>query len=252
MKIQKIKKTGKKYKIILDNTELTTFDDVIINNNLLYKKEIDLDTLNKINNETNYYEYYYKTLNYITKKLRSKKEVINYLDKLEANNKDKEKIITKLEEIGMINDNIFTKAYIQDGINLSNKGPYKIKKELLSYDILEDVIDSELNKLDDSIIVKKLEKLINKKTKNTKYTGYILKQKIVNDLINLGYSKESILEIYDSINIDKSDLLKKEYNKLYKKLGTKYSGKELDNKIRIKLYQKGFNVEQINSISEID
>ena len=43
MKINKIKKNGKKYKIILDNgLEIKTFDDVIINNNLLYNKIIDV------------------------------------------------------------------------------------------------------------------------------------------------------------------------------------------------------------------
>ena len=77
MKVEKIKKTGNKYKIVFsDNSVLKTYDDVIINNGLLYNHEIDSDTLNKLNIDTNYYDIYYKTINYITRKLRSEKEII--------------------------------------------------------------------------------------------------------------------------------------------------------------------------------
>ena len=57
-----------------------------------------------------------------------------------------------------------------------------------------------------------------------------------------------IIEIFDNLDLNKNDLLKKEYDKLYKKLSLKYSGKELENKIRNKLYQKGFTINEINDI----
>ena len=48
MKIEKIKKSGSKYKITLDNGEvISTFDDVILENNLLFDKNIDSSLLNK-------------------------------------------------------------------------------------------------------------------------------------------------------------------------------------------------------------
>lgn len=249
MKIEKIKKSGKKYKIILDNEEvITTYDDVIINKGLLYNKEVTTESLNKINKETSYYDIYYKCVNYITKKLRSEKEINEYIDSLIVSDIDKKNIIKRLKEIGLINDLNYTKAFISDRINLSLDGPYKIKKYLLEHNISSEIIDEELNKINKEIINCKIEKLINKKIKNSKYTGYILKQKITNDLINLGYNKSDIVEIYDTINVDNGSLLKKEYDKLYKKLSLKYSDKELYNKIKIKLYQKGFSIDEINSI----
>ena len=39
------------------------------------------------------------------------------------------------------------------------------------------------------------------------------------------------------------DIAKKEYDKLYRKYSRKYSGKELEYKIKEKLYQKGLNYE---------
>lgn len=249
MKIEKIKKTGKKYKIVLDNNEtITTYDDVILNKGLLYNKSIDNKILNDINKETSYYDIYYKCVNYITKKLRSEKEINEYIDSFNVSDSDKINTIKKLKEIGLINDLNYTKAFIQDRINLSNDGPIKIKKSLEEHDINDDIINEEIDKLDNDLVNFKIEKLINKKIKNTKYTGFVLKQKIVNDLVNLGYSKSDIIEIYDSININNDELIKKEYDKLYKKLSLKYSDKELYNKIKTKLYQKGFSLDEINKL----
>ena len=249
MKVEKIKKTGKKYKIIFDDdSKITTYDDVILNNGLLFHPNIDADILNKINTDTNYYDIYYKTVNYITRKLRSEKEINEFIDKNNVNDKDKKEVIKKLKEIGLINDLIFAKAYISDHINLTNDGPYKIRNSLSEHNIPSEIIDEELAKIDKELINNKLSKLINKKIKNTKYTGYYLKQKVINDLTNLGYDRQMIVNIYDNIEIDNSNLLKKEYDKLYKKLSNKYSGSELEYKIKSKLYQKGFTQDEINNI----
>jgi len=249
MKIEKIKKVGNKYKIVFeDNSVLKTYDDVIINNGLLYNKNIESDALNELNKETSYYDIYYKAVNYITKKLRSEKEIKEYLEKNNATEEDKKNVIKKLKEVGLLNDYQFVKAYISDRIHLSNDGPDKIKKELLSHDISYDVVEEEIEKIDKNLVMEKLTKLINKKITNTKYSGYVLRQKINNDFINLGYGKDMINEIFDNMEINKTSLLKKEYDKLYKKLSLKYSGKELENKIKSKLYQKGFTMDEINNI----
>ena len=248
MKIDKIKKSGKKYKIVLeDGTEIRTFDDVIINYNLLYHKEIDDVLLNKILKDNAYYEVYNKVLNLISKKIRSEKEINEFLDKYDA---DKNKIITKLKSINLINDKLFAKAYISDKINLSNEGIDKIKNDLLKHNIDLNIIEEELSKIDDDLIDKKIIKLINKKTKNSKYTGVKLKYKVVNELINLGYDKYKIIEIYDSLDIKNDNLIVKEYDKLYKQLSKKYYGKELEYKINTKLYNKGFTKEEIDNIQK--
>ena len=248
MKIDKIKKSGKKYKIVLeDGTEIRTFDDVIINYNLLYHKEIDDVLLNKILKDNAYYEVYNKVLNLISKKIRSEKEINEFLDKYDA---DKNKIITKLKSINLINDKLFAKAYISDKINLSNEGIDKIKNDLLKHNIDLNIIEEELSKIDDDLIDKKIIKLINKKTKNSKYTGVKLKYKVVNELINLGYDKYKIIEIYDSLDIKNDNLIVKEYDKLYKQLSKKYSGKELEYKINTKLYNKGYTKEEIDNIQK--
>ena len=248
MKINKIKKNGKKYKIILDNgLEIKTFDDVIINNNLLYNKIIDDELLDKINKENEYYDVYNKVLNLISKRIRSEKEISEFLDKY---NVDKNKIIDKLKSINLINDKNFAKAFISDRINLSNDGIDKIKTDLLKHNIDINLIMEEIAKIDDDLIDKKIEKLIIKKTKNSNYSGFKLKYKVVNELINLGYDKSKIVEIYDNLNIKNDDVIINEYNKLYNKLSKKYQDKELEYKINMKLYNKGFTKEEIENIQK--
>lgn len=240
MKIEKIKKTGLKYRIILDNnTKVDTYDDVILSHHLLSTKEIDTDLLNEINTENTYYDAYYKTVNYISRKLRSLKEINIFLDKYEVNKDDRKRIIDKLTSLGLINDLNYAKAYINDRLYLSNDGPFKIKKNLSEHNIDSNIIDDLLDPLYDEFS-NKLNKLITKKLKsNTKYGGYYLKQKITNEFSNLGYSVEMINANYDSSLVTYD--YDKEYEKMYKKLSKKYSGDMLERQIKQKLYQKGIS-----------
>lgn len=253
MKIKSIKKlTNGKYKILFDDgSSLTTYDDLIINNNVLYKKDISEELYIKLISENYYYEAYNKTLNYVLRRLRSKKEIIEYLSKYDLTETDRDKIIHKLEDNNLINDNMYAKAYISDAINLSNDGPDKIKKHLIDLDISEDIIDEEFSKIDNDIIVDKAYKIINKKFKsNNKYSAYQFNQKVLIDLVNMGYSRDLINNLLSNFEFCDDDLLANEYNKIKNKLSKKYSGYELFNKIKQKLYAKGFDINKINSFME--
>lgn len=249
MKIEKITKTKSgKYILELDNKEkIKTYDEVILNNNLLFNKEISSELLNQINKENIYYDAYNKVLKFISTKMRSEVEINKYLDKLEVINKDE--IINKLRSINLINDNAFLKAYIYDKFNLSLNGPYKIKKELLDHNIDGNLIDEELNKYND-LLSGRINKLITKKLKVNKKSVYMFKQKIVIDLIDLGYSKDMIIEELDKFNLDESNNIKKDYDVLYKKLSKKYQNNELKFQIKNKLFSKGYSIDNINEVIE--
>lgn len=251
MKIDKIKKLNSgKYKIELeDKNKIITYDDVILKHNLLFNKEIDSNKLNELNIDTKYYDIYNKCLKHISTKLRSEKEIEIYLDKFAIELEDKNKIINDLKKIGFINDLNFTKAYISDRIYLSNDGPEKIKKNLLEHNISFDVIEEEISKIDEQIIKEKLSKLISKKVKNNhKDSNYIMRKKIYNDMINLGYSQNMFNECYELLeNNDDSNLIH-EFDKLYKKLSVKHTDEELYLKIKQKLYQKGYSLSDIDNL----
>jgi len=71
MKIQKIEKLkNNKYKLLIDDEVFITFDNVILDNKILYKKEIDKKIYNLIKKETEYYDIYNKVVKYITTKMK--------------------------------------------------------------------------------------------------------------------------------------------------------------------------------------
>lgn len=244
MKIEKLKRLPSgKYKIIFDNDEkMITYDDVILKNNLLFNREVDKEKLRDINLDTEYYNIYNKVLNYIVKRKRSIKEIKEYLKKFDLSEEDNKFIINVFIDNGLLNDKSFAKSYISDKIYLSNIGPNKIKEELLSHDIDISIIEEEINNVPKDVIKEKLKKIINKKiNSNQNKSNYMLKQKLLYELSNNGYDKDMILEIFDSFSSNDEDIAKKEYDKLYNKLSKKYSGSELELKIKQKMYQKGFN-----------
>lgn len=249
MKIEKITKTKSgKYILELDNKEkIKTFDEVILNNNLLFNKEIDSELVKKIDKENNYYEVYNKVLRFISTKMRSEVEINKYLDKLEVINK--QEIIDKLKNINLINDIAYLKAYVYDKFNLTLIGPYKMKKELLECNIDEQSINEELEKYKDQI-PDRINKLINKKLKTNKKSIYMFKQKVINELIDLGYEKETILEELNKFNLNETNNIKKDYDIIYKKLSKKYQDNELKYQIKNKLYSKGYSLDNINEVIE--
>ena len=76
IKYQKLK--SNKYKVVLDNEEeITLYDNVILDNNLLITKEIN--NIDDILKQNDYYDAYFISIKYISRKLRTNKEIYNYL-----------------------------------------------------------------------------------------------------------------------------------------------------------------------------
>lgn len=198
MKIIKYKKLKENlYRVFLeDDSFLDIYENVILENNLLYKKEIDKDLLDKIKNENNYQTIYNMCVKYIMVRLRSIYEMRVYLSKKNYDNNLIDTLIDKLIKNKLLDDNIFTNAYIKDKLNFTNYGKYKIINELkLKYKIDNDIIYLSINAIEDDLWNKRIDKLINKYiNSNKKYSGNILKNKLYTYLINLGYDKDIVIQ----------------------------------------------------------
>ena len=249
-KIVKLK--NGKYKLLMDdNSFVITYDEVILKYNLLSNKNISDQLFLKLSKDNNYYDVYNKTIKYISVKMRSLKEINDYLKKYNLTKTELKSIINKLKEIGFINDENYTKAYINDSFNLTKKGPLLIKKELLKHDINETLIDEYLSKITKIEYQDKIDKLILKKIKsNNKYSNYILKQKLIKELINLGYNYDLIIDRIDYLLINDFEILNKEFDRVYKKYVDKLNNNELNYKIKQYLLKKGFDIGKINELLE--
>ena len=194
MKIIKYEKKGNsQYKIYLENgNKLDLYEDVIIKNNLLYKKEIDLELLDKLDIDNKKEDIYNKCVKYISVRIRSIYEIEEYLRKKDINLEEINNVIQKLIKNNLLNDDIFTKAFINDKLNFTTMGPYKIEQELKKHKIDSSIINKYLYNIDDSIIDNKINKQITKLMKSSKKKTN-LRNKIYMNLLNLGYSNEMIL-----------------------------------------------------------
>lgn len=204
MKIDKYKKIGKdKYRIFLDNGEvLDTYDEVILKNDLLLKKDLDYITYNKIQEESQFYTYYNEAIKYISIRVRSTKEVMDYFNRKHVDRFLGEEIIDKLTENRYLDDENFVRCYICDKLKFTSWGPYKIIRELKKQDISSEMIDKHRNLLEEAIVYQKLEKLISKKLmmkSNQKYDKNKLRNKLYQAHLALGYSSEMIVEILNEL-----------------------------------------------------
>lgn len=198
MKIDKYEKLSKgKYRLYLDTGEvIDTYDDVILKHNLLIKKELTPSIYDEIPKDNLIYENYNACLKYITVRIRSTKEIIDYLKRKKTSEIDIDKIVEKLQKENLLNDDYFTKCFINDKLKFTSWGKYRIKNELKKHSIDSIIIDKYLNNITYEQLYEKLNKLIEKQIKsNHKLDNNKLRNKIYHNFLNLGYESSMISDI---------------------------------------------------------
>lgn len=250
--IKYTKKGSNKYKLTLkDNTKLLVYTDLILEYNLLIRKNLDTNTLKEIKSANLKLECYYKTLKYL-KNIKCTSDIKNYLKDYPSNIVDY--TIKRLTKEGYLNDNNYIKSYINTKINLSNDGYYKIYYYLKNKDLDETIIKNYLNDIEDNIWLDKINKIVNTKLKsNTKYSNNLLISKIKTYLKMLGYQDYLINIALDNINLDTSkedEKLEKDYLKLFNKYKNKYEKNKLNYILIGKLYQKGYDLDKVKRVVE--
>ena len=222
--IKYTKKGSNKYELTLkDNTKLLVYTDLILEYNLLIRKNLDTNTLKEIKSANLKLECYYKTLKYL-KNIKCTSDIKNYLKDYPSNIVDY--TVQRLTKEGYLNDNNYIKSYINTKINLSN----------------------------DNIWLDKINKIVNTKLKsNIKYSNNLLISKIKTYLKTLGYQDYLINIALDNINLDTSkedEKLEKDYLKLFNKYKNKYEKNKLNYILIGKLYQKGYDLDKAKRVVE--
>lgn len=243
-----------KYKIIFDNEEtVTLYDDLIIEYNLLVNKKLNNKELQEIVNKNDTYTAYYKALKQLERKMRSKKEIESYLRRCKYEKDTIDSVIKKLYNDGYLNDTKYIKAYINDQVNLTDKGPIKIKKELEYMGFKDELVNKGIAKIKDDVWTLKIDKFITKRLKmTTNLSASLLKQKVIYELINKGHYKDLISSLINNYEFKNSkEALEKEYYKIKSRLEKKFEGNELKFYLKAKLLNKGFTSEEILSIMDV-
>ena len=247
MKIVRFKKLKEgMVEFVLENKEeFIAHEDLILKYNLLRSKEIDAKQLEKIQQENEIYRLYTVALSYMKTKMRSKKEITTYLRQKQADSKKIAQVLEILNRQGYLNENIYAEAFVHDRMVLTMDGPNKIEADLRKNEIDNQLIEQALSVFDEEVEQEKIQNYIQKQLRmNKRKSSIALKQKLKSDLERLGYHAYLYQSEISKISVDDEALYQVEYQKLYQKLSKKYQGKELEWRIKQKLYQKGFRQEE--------
>lgn len=244
MKILKYeKKKNGMYQVFFDNgNNIDISEEIILKYNLLLKKDIDNALIDKMLDENKTYIAYNLAIKYISTKMRSKKEVREYLSKKEIDSDSINNVISLLSKEKYLDDDSYAKAFVNDKVLLTNDGPNKIKSKLIELGVNSDSIDNALESFDIDTQSNKVSKIVKRLVEtNRNKSATFLKNKIITYLVNLGYDRSVINSILSTVVIkNNKDIEKKEYEKIYNKLSRKYSGSDLEFRVRQKMYALGF------------
>ena len=245
MKILKYeKKKNGMYQVFFDNdNNIDISEEIILKYNLLLKKDIDNSLIDKMLDENKIYIAYNLAIKYISIKMRSRKEIREYLSKKNIDYDSINEVIKILEKEKYLDDDSYAKAFVNDKMVLSNDGPNKIRSKLIELGINSNSINIALELFDYDLQKEKVTKMAKKLVEvNRNKSAALLKNKIITYLVNLGYDKSVINSVLSTVEIkNDKDIAKKEYEKIYNKLSRKYSGSDLEFRVKQKMYALGFN-----------
>lgn len=243
--IKKVERSGTKYLVTtdVDDDAIKLTEDLIVKYRIIKGNSFYQKDWNKIKNSLNEGILFDQVLHYIDFKMRTEKEVIEYLEKKNSNEVVNKKIIKKLKEIKMLDDDRYTRMFIEGELR-KNNGPHLIKYNLMTRGIKEELIDEYLDQIKNDDLYNRAMDVAQKTLRQV--IGYpINKQKetIYSKLMRMGYDSNIVTRILNDIKYSEVDLDK--LNELYQEL----LAKKLDkNQIIQKLLAKGYDYNDIKHV----
>jgi regulatory protein len=217
--------------------------------------ELDEFSMLEIHYHDDIRKAYNLAIHYLSRRMRSEKEVADYLLKKETEEPVIQEVIHKLKEQKYIKDRDYAIAFVRTLANTTDKGLDLIRMELKEKGISEQEINSALMEYPRELQIEKAVKLAEKfYEKNSRDSKRILKQKLENLLLRKGYSYEIIniaeKEAEPSKDSDEEmEAIRFQGDKLRRKY-SKFNGFEFEQKVKQALYQKGFPFDLIERYLE--
>lgn len=199
------KKNKNRCNIYIDNVfAFGVSNELIYKENLKVGMMVDEEKLKKIAYEENLINCKETALKIIERSYKTKKEMIKRLLEKGYALEEINETLKFLEEYNFINDESYTKAFIND--RTKTQGKQKIKYALKNKGVSDEIIEEELSKLDmekekenaNILALKKYNILIKRESDK-----YKLKEKIIRFLISRGYNyevaKDAVNEMLKSV-----------------------------------------------------
>lgn len=174
--------------------------ELVYKENIKVKDKIDVDSLKKLADEDNYIKCKNTALKIIERTYKSEKELVQKLALKGYDDHIIKRTINFMKEYNLLNDNNYATMYVKD--KSKNVGKRKIKYSLLQKGIDEEVIESELEKINNDEIKANAYEMAYKKYKvlsKRENDNYKLTQKLYRFLMGKGYDFDLIKDVVKSI-----------------------------------------------------
>ena len=199
--ITEIKKIGKglRYNLYLDDQFFGVYEaEILARHCLKTGQSFDDQFFEDLKIENGDYACFNRGLSLLEKSMKSEKMLKDYLREKGYPKACIEKAVDKLSEYGYIDDQAFCENYINSYSSLKSKR--KLKYDLLSKGIKEDIIDEKLeNLLNEDLERGKLQLLAEKYMKNKEF-DLKNKQKFYNHFAGKGYDYGMIASAWEELN----------------------------------------------------
>lgn len=200
MLVEEIKLKSKRnpniFLVKIGGEEILLHSDVIVVFGIKKGAEVDNETLEKIEDESDYIICLNKATNYINSRLKTKKQLKDYLYQNKFKTATIKRVIDKLEEYNIINDKSYADFYIES--NKDKLTSKKLKEKLAQKGITNEACLEKVNGLDDNeLCVKTVEKFLKNKVCDKK-----TKEKLIRHLQYKGFSYDTIYSAMKAINFN--------------------------------------------------
>ncbi|MGE4572101.1 MAG: RecX family transcriptional regulator [Candidatus Izemoplasmatales bacterium] len=257
--VNKIKKNKNKYILSLKHQEKSiefeVSDEIILEFRLVKGKVLEKKDFLDLKEAIKHDNYRQKLLHYATFKARTELEASKYLDQFSIPEKAKAKYIDKLKTAKIIDDDLYTKQYIDEYSHFRMIGPNKITFDLLQKGISQSMIDRHLHQYSKQLMTENIQTLVEKKVKSSKNKPiYKIKESLKAYLVNKGYDYDLIQEIVERMSshiedeIDEDIALEKDYDNYLRKYKKSNQSQSFRDFILPKLMQKGYSYHKIIQI----
>ena len=242
--VEEIVKKAKHYAIKFDQEIVSIEPEIYLKYHLKLKDALE-DKTYKTLMDDNAYIYYDKLGIIRLKKMQTTKELKDYLILKGAKESLVKQLVHKYTERKYLDDYAYAKMYVQ--MKQHTDGPKVISNYLKEKGISNEIIESFTKRIDEHLV---LSTLIPKKLKTIKNKS---KKQIIQNIkgyyLRKGFSLEAVESVVkksiSSIDVNETELIKKEYLKLLKKYQNKDMDASAEYQITQKLYAKGFKIEDI-------
>nr|WP_226035338.1 recombination regulator RecX [Aquibacillus saliphilus] len=251
------KKSKSRYNIFIDNGQgeeygFSVDEDILIEFHLRKGLELDKQTTEQLIQKDSIHRTYSLTINFLSYRMRSIKEIKEYLIKKEVEQEQIDVVVNRLLSEGLLNDTDFAEALVRTRVQTTSKGPMLVKRELMDKGVSSAIADQALSFYPYESQYEKAAKWVEKKLKSSNRKSFRQQvQNLQQTLMQKGFTQDVIKDVLENVENNKDDdqewqSVVYQGEKLVRKYEKKLEGNALRQKLKGALYQKGFSFDLID------